>query len=103
MPYNSTSCTETLCTASDQARAVYERRARHAKLDLRAICDGVEEADEVCFMSCEAWVGGCGADLRNTNRSAGEGCEEKAGSEVPVTGKLNESLVGVGRHGGRYV
>lgn len=95
-------CAEPFCGSCDETGSVHERGACHAELDLRSICDSVEEADEVCFVSSEAWVGGCGADLRDADRTAGESREKETAGQVTVAGELDESLVGVvGCHGGR--
>jgi len=97
--YDAAGCAKAFCGAGDEAGAEYKRGARHAELDLGAICDGVEEPDEVCFVSCEARVGGCGADLGDADGTAGEGCEDEAGGEVAVAGELDEGLGGfVGGH-----
>jgi hypothetical protein len=71
-------------------------------LDLCAICYGVEEPDEVCFVPCEAGVCGRGADLRYAEWAAGEGGEEEACGELAVAGELYEGLVGVGGHCGGF-
>jgi hypothetical protein len=102
--YNTACCAEALSAAGDEAGAVHECRAGHAELDLRAICDRVEEPDEVCFMAREAWVGGGGADLRYADRSACESCEEETCGEVTVARELEERLVRFERgHFGRGV
>lgn len=92
MAYDAAGCAEAFCGAGDEAGAEHERGACHTELDLRAICDGVEEPDEVCFVPCEARVSGCGADLRDADGAAGEGCEEEACGEVTVARELYEGL-----------
>jgi hypothetical protein len=95
MPNNTASCSEAFCGAGNETGSVHECCARHAKLDLCAICHSVEEPDEVCFVSCKAWVRRGGANLRDAYGSASESCEEKTTSEITVAGELDKRLVGV--------
>ena len=63
-------------------------------MDLGAICDGVEEADEVCFVGGEAWACGGGTDFGDADGAAGEGGEQEPGGEVAVAFELDERLDG---------
>lgn len=97
-------CAEAFCAAGDEARSVDEGGARHRELDLRAVCDGIEEADEVCLGGCETWACGRGADLGDADWAAGEGGEEEPRGEVAVAFELKQRLNGfVGHSCGRAI
>ena len=83
---------QAFCTTSNETRAVDQRCASHAELDLTAVCDGIEEANEICLGARKAWVGGRGADLRYADWSTGEGCEEEARDQVAVACEVQRLL-----------
>ena len=77
MSDDAATCSKTFGAACDEAGSVDERSTRHAELNLRPVCNRVQQPDEVCFMAVQTGVGRGRADLRYAHGSAGKCCEDK--------------------------
>ena len=81
------------CAADDQAWAVEQDGAGVGDLDVGAVCEGFEEAQEGDLVRGEADRGeGGGPDLRNVDGAAGEGGEDEAVREALVASEAERRL-----------
>jgi hypothetical protein len=68
-------------------------------LNLGSICDGIEKANEVCFVGSETWACGRRTDFGDADGAAGEGGHEEPRGQVAVALELEEGLDGFVGHG----
>lgn len=81
--------------ARDQTRFVEDRGPGVRELDVRAVRQGFEKAEEGDLVRGEARGGvGGSADLGYAEAAAGEGCEDEAVDEVLVAGELERGRGG---------
>lgn len=76
-------CSVACRAADDKSGLVHQRRTSHGEFDRRAVRYSIQESKEGDFVGSKTRVCmGRGADLRDADGTASEGCEDQTGGEM---------------------